>query len=85
MRFVRTCLVACGTVIVVTSTALAQSDISPRTAVSFVGGAGSTSSKTGASLGGPWLFDLNDRTSVEAQETYPNRGAGTVAISMSGI
>ena len=84
MRFVRTCLVACGTVIVVTSTALAQSEITPRTAVSFVGGAGSTSSKTGVSLGASWLFDMNDRTSVEAQGTYLDRGAGTDAVSVTG-
>jgi hypothetical protein len=68
----------------VTSTALAQSDINPRSAVSFVGGAGSTSSKTGLALGGSWLFDLNDRTSVEAEGTYLDRGAGTDALSVTG-
>ena len=84
MRLVRTCLVACSTVILVASTALSQSDIAPRTAASFAGGAGSTSSRTGVALGGSWLFDLNDRTSVEAQGTYLDRGAGSDAVSVSG-
>ena len=84
MRLVRTCLVAGATVILLASTALAQSDIAPRTAVSFVSGVGSTSSRTGVALGGSWLFDLNDRTSVEAQGTYLDRGAGSDAVSVSG-
>jgi hypothetical protein len=66
------------------STALAQSDIAPRMAVSFIGGAGSSSSTTGVALGGSWLFDVNDRASVEAQGTYLDRGAGVDALSVSG-
>jgi hypothetical protein len=84
MRLVRTTIVAAGTIALVASTALAQSDIAPRTAVSFVGGAGSSSSTTGVSLGGSWLFDLNNRASIEAQGTYLDRGAGADALSISG-
>jgi hypothetical protein len=65
------------------SPALAQSDIAPRMAVSFVGGAGTTSSATGVALGASWLFDVNDRASLEAQGTYIDRGAGTDAVSVS--
>jgi hypothetical protein len=36
------------------------------------------------SFGGSWLFDLNDRTSMEAQGAYLDRGAGTDAVSVSG-
>ena len=67
MRFVKTCLVACGTVIVVTSTALAQSDITPRTAASFMGGAGSTSSKTGV-----WVL------AIRRERPYIGGGPGNV-------
>jgi hypothetical protein len=84
MRVINVCLIACGTVMTVTSTALAQSDIAPRSAVSFMGGAGATSSTTGVAVGGSLLFDLNDRTSVEAQGTYLDRGAGVDAVSFSG-
>jgi hypothetical protein len=63
MRLVRINLVAAVTLAVLASTAFAQSDIAPKTAVSFVGGAGSTASATGVALGGSWLFDVNDRAS----------------------
>jgi len=66
------------------ATALAQSDITPRTAISFVGGLGATTQTTGAALGGSVLFDLNDRTSLEADGTYLDRGAGASALSASG-
>jgi hypothetical protein len=66
------------------TTALAQSDISARTAVSFFGGAGAATSTTGVALGGSWLFDLNDHVSLEAQGTYLDRGAGVNALSISG-
>jgi hypothetical protein len=66
------------------STALAQSDIAPRTTVSLVGGFGSTTQTTGVALGGSVLFDLNDRTSVEAEGTYLDRGVGASALSASG-
>jgi len=84
MKSVRPCLLAADTLAVFASTALAQSDIAPRTAVSFVGGAGSSSSTTGVTLGGSWLFDLNDRASLEAQGTYLDRGAGAAAVSVNG-
>jgi hypothetical protein len=66
------------------STALAQSDAAPRTAVAFVGGFGSTTSTTGAALGGSILFDLNDRTSLEAEGVYLDRGSGASALSATG-
>lgn len=84
MRLIGKSLAACATLILVSTSALAQSDIAPRSAISFVGGAGATSSKTGLALGGSWLFDLNDLTSLEAQAAYLDRGAGTDAISVSG-
>jgi hypothetical protein len=84
MRFTRTSLVAATAVVLFASTAVAQSDIAPRTAVSFVGGAGSTSSTTGVALGGSWLFDVNDRASLEAQGTYLDRGAGADAVTING-
>jgi hypothetical protein len=84
MRLVRIGLVTAVTVAALESTAFAQSDIAPKTAVSFVGGAGATGSATGVALGGSWLFDVNDRASVEAQGTYPDRGRGTDAVSVSG-
>ena len=84
MRLIRTTIAAAGAIALVASTALAQSDIAPRTAVSFIGGAGSTSATTGVALGGSWLFDVNDRASLEAQGTYIDRGAGADALSMSG-
>jgi hypothetical protein len=70
--------------ILLASTALAQSDIAPRMAVSLFGGTGVTASTTGVALGGSWLFDLNDRASVEAQGTYFDRGVGMDALSVNG-
>lgn len=84
MRLTKTSLVAATAVALFASTALAQSDIAPRTSVSFVGGAGSTSSTTGVALGGSWLFDVNDRASLEAQGTYLDRGAGADAVTING-
>jgi hypothetical protein len=84
MRLSRTFIVAAGAIALLGSTALAQSDFAPRTAVSFVGGAVSTRSTTGMALGGSWLFDLNNRASVEAQGTYLDRGAGANALNVSG-
>ena len=84
MRTIETFVLASAAVALLASTALAQSDIAPRTAVSFVGGAGSTTSKTGAALGASWLFDLNDHASVEAVGTYLDRGAGVDALHVSG-
>src|SRR5687768_13556197 len=84
MRLIRTSVFTWAAVTLLASTALAQSDVAPRTAVSFIGGAGSTTSMTGVALGGSWLFDLSDRESVEAQGTYLDRGAGTDALSVSG-
>jgi hypothetical protein len=84
MRLIRTTIGAAWVIAVAASTALAQSDIAPRTAVSFIGGAGSTSSATGVALGGSWLFDLNDRASLEAQGTYLDRGAGADALNVGG-
>lgn len=83
MRLIRT-FVAGAAVALLASTAFAQSDITPRTAVSFVGGAGSTTTTTGVALGGSWLFDLSDHVSVEAQGTYLDRGAGVDAVSVNG-
>lgn len=84
MRLMRTFVFAWAAVALLASPALAQSDIAPRMAVSFVGGAGSTTSTTGVALGGSWLFDLNDRASVEAQGTYLDRGPGVDALNVSG-
>jgi hypothetical protein len=83
MRFTTT-FIAGAAVALFATTALAQSDISPRTAVSFMGGAGSATSTTGVALGGSWLFDFIDHASVEAQGTYLDRGAGVDALSISG-
>ena len=82
MKLIRTSVII-GAAALLASTAFAQSDIAPRTTVSFVGGAGSTSSRTGVALGGSWLFDFNDRASMEAQGTYLDRGAGTDALSVT--
>jgi hypothetical protein len=84
MKLIRTTFFAAGAIALAASTALAQSETAPRTAVSFVGGAGSTSSTTGLALGGSWLFDLTDRASLEAQGTYLHRGAGADAVSAGG-
>jgi hypothetical protein len=84
MNLVKNFLAAASAVALLASTAFAQSDIAPRMAVSLIGGASSTSSTTGVALGGSWLVDLNDRTSVEAQGTYFDRGAGTDAVSVNG-
>ena len=84
MRLTRAFVITAAAVTLLASTALAQSDIAPRTAVSLVGGAGSTTSTTGVALGGSVLFDLNDRASLEAQGTYLDRGAGADAVSVSG-
>jgi hypothetical protein len=84
MRLVRIGLVTAVTVAALASTAFGQSEIAPRIAVSFVGGTGFTASTTGVALGGSWLFDVNDRASVDAQGTYLDRGRGTDAISVSG-
>ncbi|MBI2187850.1 MAG: outer membrane beta-barrel protein [Acidobacteria bacterium] len=84
MRPIRTFIIAGAAVALLASTASAQSDIAPRTAVSFVGGLGSTTSTTGVALGGSLLFDVNDRTALEAQGTYLDRGAGADALSVSG-
>jgi len=50
MRLVSISLAACATLILVSTSALAQSEIAPRSAISFVGGAGSTGSKTRLSI-----------------------------------
>jgi hypothetical protein len=83
MRRTRTSVIAAAAVTLITSTAFAQSEIAPRTAISFAGGAGSTTSTTGVALGGSALFDLNDRASLEAQGTYLDRGAGADALNAS--
>jgi hypothetical protein len=83
MRLIRTSVLT-SAITLLAATALAQSDLAPRAAVSFLGGAGSTRSTTGVALGGSWLFDLNDRASVEAQGTYLDRGAGADALSVNG-
>ena len=83
MRLIRT-FAAGVAVALFASTAVAQSDFTPRTAVSFMGGAVSTTSTTGVALGGSWLFDLTERASVEAQGTYLDRGAGADALSITG-
>jgi hypothetical protein len=84
MKLIRVSLVTVMAVILSASAALAQSDNAPRNAVSFAGGAGSTTSTTGVALGGSWMFDLNDRTSLEAQGTYLDQGAGTNGVSVNG-
>ena len=84
MKLISTSVITAAAVTLLASTAIAQSDIAPRTAVSFVGGAGSTTSTTGVALGGSALFDLNDRASLEAQGTYLDRGAGADAMNVSG-
>ena len=84
MRLIKISIFAWAAATLLASTALAQSDIAPRMALSFVGGAASTSSTTGVALGGSWLVDLNDHASVEAQGTYLDRGAGTDAVSVHG-
>jgi hypothetical protein len=83
MRLIQTFAVGVA-VALFASTAVAQSDFTPRTAVSFMGGAASTTSTTGVALGGSWLFDLTERASVEAQGTYLDRGAGADALSITG-
>ena len=84
MKPAKTSLFAAAVVALFASAAVAQSDIAPRTAVSFFGGAGSTSSTTGVALGGSWLFDVNDRASLEAQGTYLDRGSGADAVTING-
>jgi hypothetical protein len=84
MTLIRHSLFATAAIALLASAAFAQSDIAPRSAVSFVGGAGSTTETTGVALGGSWLFDLNDRASLEALGTYLDRGAGTDALHVSG-
>lgn len=84
MKPIRTLVIASGTLALLASTALAQSEIAPRTAVSFVGGAGAATSTVGVALGASWLFDVNDRASVEAQGTYLDRGTGANAVSATG-
>lgn len=84
MSLTRVFVLALAAVALLASTALAQSDIAPRTAVSFVGGAGSATSTTGVALGASWLFDVNERASVEVLGTYLDRGAGVDALSVSG-
>lgn len=64
--------------------ASAQSDAAPRAAISFAGGAASSASTTGVTLGGALLFDVNDRLGVEAQGTYLDRGAGASAVNATG-
>ena len=66
------------------SRAHAQSEIAPRTSVSFIGGAASTSSTTGVVLGGSMLFDVNEHVGLEGEATYLDRGAGADALSASG-
>jgi hypothetical protein len=83
MKVVRTFVIMAAAVALQASTALAQSDIAPRTAISFVGGFGSTTRTTGVALGGSVLFDLNDRTSLEAEGTYVDRGTGADALRAS--
>jgi hypothetical protein len=83
-RTIRTAVIAGAVVMLFASTALAQAELAPRMAVSFVAGAGSTTSTIGVMLGGSWLLDLNDRASVEAEGTYLDRGAGTDALSVNG-
>jgi hypothetical protein len=53
-------------------------------AVSFAGGVASTASTNGVALGASWLFDLNDRTALEAEGSYLDRGPGADALSVSG-
>jgi hypothetical protein len=78
----RIALVAAAAALVA-APALAQ-EISPRTAVSVVAGAGSATSTTGVALGGTVLFDLTDFTSIEAQGAYLDRGAGAEAFTVFG-
>lgn len=66
------------------STAFAQAEIAPRNAVSFSGGGGFSDTRSGLALGGSWLFDMNERASLEAQGTYLDRGPGADALSISG-
>jgi hypothetical protein len=84
MRIINTCILIAAAVAFQTSTALAQSDVAPRAAVSLVGGVGATTQTTGVMLGGSGLFDLTDRASVEVEGTYLDRGAGASALSASG-
>jgi hypothetical protein len=84
MERIRTAVCMCAAVSLLASSALAQTDIAPRMAVSFIGGASGTSSTAGVALGASWLFDLTDRASLDAQGTYLDRGAGADALSVSG-
>lgn len=76
--------IAAAMVFLVAARAPAQSEIAPRSSVSFIGGAASTEDVTGAVLGGSMLFDMNDRVSLEGEATYLDRGAGVDAVSASG-
>ena len=80
MTHTRTTLIFVAAVLAA-SPAFAQSDLTSRTAVSFTGGFGSTTNTTGIALGGSLLFDVNDRTSIEGQGTYLDRGTGADALS----
>jgi hypothetical protein len=84
MKILRTFIaVVCGTALLA-STAHAQSETSPGAAVSFGGGVASTSSITGAVLGGSVLFDVNEWVALEGEGSYLDRGAGADALSASG-
>jgi hypothetical protein len=61
----------------------AQSDLAPRTAVSFVVGVGSATSSTGVAIGGSALFDMTNYAALEVQGTYIDRGAAASALNAS--
>lgn len=75
--------VVCGAAFLV-SPAHAQPETSLGTAVSFGGGVASTSSATGAVLGGSVLYDVNEWVALEGEGSYLDRGDGADALSASG-
>jgi hypothetical protein len=78
-------LIAIAAVVALSSAiAVAQSNPASRSTLSLMAGAGSSSSTTGVTVGGSWLFDVNDRAAVEARGTYLDRGAGADAVSVEG-
>ena len=56
MTVFRAFVIAAAILPLLASTARAQSDLAPRTAISFIAGAGSTTGATGVALGGSVLL-----------------------------
>jgi hypothetical protein len=84
MKSTKTFIIMAAAAALSASTAFAQSDVAPRNAISFIGGFGSTTNTTGVALGASALFDLTDRTAVEAEGAYLDRGTGASALSVIG-